>query len=696
MESGKHPQEKMTLDNFTLFDECDRKAVVGSLSPEEVTLLSSINEIIGFMNNYHLKKLKVIVDAKNDFLSDKKHLPHATAYTKLLHLEADTENRRQFMHLMVTEQERLMSALTNHWQNKRTNGLKISDEQIKDKQIQLQKLFAQFPKGRFAYLSADELSAVARTVDVLIAIIQYALQHTVKNASLSTPIRHQLDELLKSRTQIKECMMRHIEVYDKNKANMPPKPETQHLLSDSVAEDEVLSSMIMVEGSRDGLDNSILQDDTVRELAGSMLMPKKGDMLATHNDILLDPRLKINNLFDREMVKADLDVWVDQSLEYALPQLPFDDATSTHGTVLAYFNAYILTNGVEPALQNGIADYLVKQGLELSKVVGTFLGSIAINSINKLAETTVAAVEVVKETAVAATEVVREAANDTYNYYYDPATYWIKHYEKAIAPVINHKQAAEKAIRDKMIENCKMHRQIQRQLRNKSQSNNEHIVEVEDTQQELDLAKWQVVLSELVCKLRAEANETKLSCFSLYSTTNLKEKKAEVLNGFLDAIKDGKTLFELSCLAERTINTNQEATKGWYSRTEEVLVFIRDMEKPEKLQLSNFNELADWKSVIKDLKISLENELENIKNENSRTAIIKNKKIEALKALEGATDMQSLRNFAQDVMTKNKDACKGFTSRTEEVLKFIIKRKDPRELQRNKPISHIYRNYPRF
>lgn len=580
--SSKQP--KLTdIKDFKLFHKIESELT--SLGHNERELVDYVNLIIDFMNDYDERKLEVakqqVETAKKKFLADKSNLKNQHEYIRVLRYQTDIESRKQFVFMMQHQDERLFTAFDKHWQSKCDNDSTIIPDDVTFRRQKLEKLVRQFSNNRFCYLTADDLSAIARCIDTAIEVILYH-ENRIQDQALLKTLQEKKKELLAARPLIKECIDSHIAVFKTNEERRSKNEKPHQNLSDSVTQNSVLNgSMLMVDDDKEHkLSASTLADSTTNALLHDMRNVNKSDATDSHNDILLASRMYFNELFNQNLIKAEEDVWVDSSLLLNLPILPCEQQ-NFNTTVKGYFDGYkadkVFT--VPRNLSYSIAERI--KGLQNFTLLMTYIVQDALTKTNKFATAIKGAIEL-------AIDIVK----DEMIYYYDPATYWCKRYEKNTAAVIaRHKDRKEIM-------------QAQKEEKNSP--------------------------PEEKGNLGGKAITT-LGVFQVVQSTNVPTAEEKRL---------------MEC----------------------------------------------WREAIEKVINSLEHEIKDCYGDKS----LKIKKRDALNSLLPAASLDELQRLAATAVKKDKTICKGWTSRTAEIMSFIEKKKDPRYLQRSTPVTEIFANYPRM
>ena len=169
--------------------------ITESTSSEVKSILLTVNEFIGFINNFRFRTM--------------------TSF------DEDVEQREKLVMLLKNkdQHELIRKRLFVHWCKK-----ELPLEKISEKELLLQALFQSFSLyASFSHLTATELAVITIAVQKLIVFLQCS-QRQIKEVMAQECIRFKLNELIDSQAAIYACMTKHLEVFNQ-KVNAESNPD---------------------------------------------------------------------------------------------------------------------------------------------------------------------------------------------------------------------------------------------------------------------------------------------------------------------------------------------------------------------------------------------------------------------------------------------------------------------------------------
>lgn len=542
-----------------------RSAHLTGALQEDLQIVEAINEAIMFIDQFQWKKLSAIEAYYQDALIEAKNsddLKVQAKVVKYLSYINDIKKREDFSRTLTNKekQDQLHSALERHWQAKGATA-----ETIQYKKDALNSLLTDFSQyGKFAHFTAEELATVARLIDGLINSIQY---HLDSLTSIYDPVLEKLNELLACRQQIKLCMNKHLEIYQKNclarsMSDIENAGVEVSKLTQSLRNNPLFQSMVFIP-QEEKRESSFAQDSLLNNsVLKGMYNVSKEEILQENNDIFLDFRVGINELFEKNVLNGDFDVWVDMSLHHGFStRFEFENEKAPLGTVQHYFENYLV---VAPQAVFYPVDQLLKSLKSSAKWAFDTVRNVSSAVVNQINNVVNAGAEMTLATAAMAADALC---------YYNPAEFYIQYYKEEMKnkEVVPPQDQDEEKIAS---------------LQPAPLPEPAPLIGIPKPPVEEVVLKWQEHFTLLMNELNKEINSLRKPIFfERTSSIKLKEKKLGAMLILLS--EEMYSLTDLQECVKNIIEKDKGVMSGWTSRTKKLLNHVLNGDNPDDVSIVN-------------------------------------------------------------------------------------------------------------
>lgn len=268
------------------------------ITSEEDQIVTSVNELISFINNIHRQKLNFF----HDEIISLGHAKEQLANVK----NSEVADKPQIFTVMRKAVQEFMRARDKAIEVYKNYGLSLNERIARVEKLKTENPSPIQDFARFAHLMGDELYLVYQLTEGLIAAIKNA---NGKINQSRNEMDRLLNDLLRARDEIKACMRRHLEVHEAATQSAAVEPDKTKFLESAT---------------------------------GGWAIPDEGKVASINNDIILalTPNLSNTN-----------NVYVDTSLTAASLPSPIDGEKSK-GTLYTLFKQAIQESPSQTQAQN--------------------------------------------------------------------------------------------------------------------------------------------------------------------------------------------------------------------------------------------------------------------------------------------------------------------------------------------------------